>query len=92
MLLCRHRHQDGAISRHKGTLKTKPLTGKGYDGPAAFYVDLAVFQRCDLPFRPGEEIPLAGWCEVARESGVGVLEPLTPAQRTILERLAEMDL
>lgn len=78
VLLCVHRHQDGAISRHKGTLKARYLTAKGYEGPVAWLVDLA---EVGLP---------AEWTEVARERAVGQLEPLTPRQAEILETLAGM--
>ena len=82
MLLCRHRHQEGAVSLHKGTLKVQVLTERGADGPVAWLVDL-------------DAIPVHGhgshWFEVARESTVQQLEPLDEWQEDILLRLAEMD-
>ena len=85
--LCLHRHQDGAISRHKGTLRTRHLTDKGNDGPVAWDIDMnRVKHGVARGWRP------AKWVEVAREKAVQVLDPPTPAQLALLERLAEMDL
>jgi hypothetical protein len=78
VLLCVHRHQHGAVSRHKGTLRAAYLTAKGYEGPVAWWVDLSEVGQ-----------PPA-WLEVARESAPGQLEPLTETQATILETLAKM--
>jgi hypothetical protein len=82
LLLCVHRHQDGSISRHKGTLRAVPLTAKGMNGPVKWEADASRLW------------PLAGekWVELARESAVQQLEPLTPKQQVILERLATMAL
>ena len=78
VLLCVHRHQDGAISRHKGTLRVRFLSRAGFDGPVAWMVDL------------GTTSPR--WTEVAREVAPGQLEALTEKQRGLLEALAEMEL
>lgn len=74
VLLCGHRHQDGAISRHKGTLRAHFLTRHLYDGPVAWAVRIG-----------------RTWVEVARESAPGTLEPLTNAQRELVENLAKME-
>ena len=82
VLLCVHRHQDGAVSRHKGTLKTKYLTrSAGYNGPVAWLVDLNAI---------GRPVRRERFKEVARESAPGVLEPLTPWQEEVLALLASM--
>lgn len=86
--LCNHRHQFGRISRHMGTLRIRHLTEARNNGPVAWDIDL-------------REIPMSGagsnlreplWFEVARESAVQQLEPLTDQQRGILAMLAEMEL
>jgi len=83
-LFCRHRHQFGAVSRHKGTMRTRYLTSAKANGPLAFDVDLSVGE---FPRAPGTV-----WFEVARESKPQVLEPLTFRQRQVLNYLAEMEL
>jgi len=80
--LCRHRHQDGRVSRHKGTLRTRYLTHRGNDGPVAWEVDLDAFSEPSMGAR---------WFEVAREKAVQTLEPLTQQQEHVLRALAEMD-
>lgn len=80
ILLCNHRHQDGAVSRHKGTLRIKPLTRAGMNGPVAFWVDLAAVYG----FRKAQ------WKEVARETAPRQLEPLERWQLDALQMLAEM--
>jgi len=81
VLLCVQRHQDGAVSRHRGTIRARYLTSKEFNGPVAWEVDL---ETCGFPKAR------ARWFEVARESKVQQLEPLTPKQREILEYLALM--
>lgn len=85
VLLCAHRHQFGAVSRHAGTLREKFLTRDKYNGPVAWEIDVAATAS---PRRT----KVHAWREVARERSVGVLEPLADWQREILERLAEMEL
>lgn len=85
VLLCLHRHQDGIVSRHKGTLRAVYLTSAGYDGPVAWEIDVEAINRHGAGREPH-------WREVARERTPGVLEPLTDWQRSTLELLAEMDL
>lgn len=86
--LCLHRHQDGIISRHKGTLRTRYLTDKGNNGPVAWDIDVDAFTRAVAPL-PAMKIDQ--WMEVARERKVQVLEPLLSWQRDVLEILAQMD-
>ena len=81
VLLCFTRHQDGIVSRHHGTLRARYLTPKNYDGPVAWDIAASTVGG------KGDK-----WIEVARESAVQVLEPLTPQQRQLLEELAEMHL
>lgn len=84
ILLCKWRHQDGAVSRHAGTMRTRYLTPDNNDGPVAFEVDMAAV-------RPGFYEQRRGvWFEVARESDVGVVGTLTDEQRAVLDELAEM--
>lgn len=80
---CVHRHQHGPVSIHKGTLRARPLTPAGTNGQVAFEVDLSVIlNHLDAP----------RWFEVARETAVQQLAPLTDRQQRILARLAEMTL
>lgn len=86
--LCKHRHQDGAVSIHKGTLKARPLTKDGMNGPIAWDVDSetlfpGMYHGVNKELR---------WFEVAREVKVQQLEPLSAKQQIILERLGEMEL
>jgi hypothetical protein len=92
MLLCKHRHQDGRFSLHKGTVWADPLDeAKGYDGPVVWWLDLK------LPVDKSEVYKLIVWegeddtFELARESAPGALRPLTPLQREVLKELAKMD-
>lgn len=80
ILLCVHRHQDGVVSRHHGTMRARYLTADRADGPVAWEVDLAGVYG----FKKSQ------WREVARESAVQQLEPLDKWQEDILLRLAEM--
>jgi hypothetical protein len=89
ILLCTHRHQDGAVSLHKGTLWAKPLTPDGYDGPVAWFVDADTLFAGMYRY----VAKAARWAEVGRERAIGVLEEglLTAQQRRILEKLGEME-
>lgn len=86
LLLCKWRHQDAPVSRHKGTLRTIYLSDEKADGPLAFEVLLSAVY-------PGSS---GGWFEVAREhyveggSGALRLEPLTPEQSAVLLELGKM--
>lgn len=87
--LCLHRHQDSRISRHKGTMRARPLTRHGYNGPVIWEADRATIR--DIV---GSKVKLgfAGeWFELARESSVGRLEALSPAQSEVLAILARME-
>lgn len=84
ILLCVHRHQDGAVSIHKGTLRVKPRTPHGTNGPCSFFIDASVDDST------GDRTPR--WVEVARESKVQKIEPLTIKQHTLLLGLARLEL
>lgn len=82
--LCTHRHQHGEISRHAGTLRARFLTGEGYDGPVEWWVNL----EGHIDGRgPGAD----SWFLLATESGVQQLETLTPAQQSVCDYLAKME-
>lgn len=83
--MCDHRHQFGAVSRHKGTLRTEFLTENGYDGPVAWSLNL--FGLWPVPFVSRQD---EAWFEVARESAPGRLLPCTDRQTSVLRELAKM--
>jgi hypothetical protein len=83
--LCKHRHQDGAISRHKGTLRAKFLTPEKFNGRIAWEVDVNRLRK-DYGAHSQK------WEEVAREIAVQKWAPFTGRQRKILELLEEMTL
>jgi hypothetical protein len=95
--LCGHRHQDGRISRHKGTMRARHLTPAGYDGPVAWEIDIAMYAYFVTLDNGADALSIVMpktpiWREVARERVIGVLEPLTGDQHETLDILAEMDL
>lgn len=79
--LCRHRHQDGAISRHKGTLKARFLTSRGFDGPIAWEVDAGRLAS--------SQTRITRWIEVARETAIQVW---IVRHAAVVRTLGEMDL
>lgn len=85
IFLCKHRHQDGAVSRHRGTLRAVPLTPSGMNGPIVWEVDEAAL-------RAAGNLQGPRWRELAREKAVQQLAELTPWQRATLETLRRMDL
>jgi hypothetical protein len=101
ILLCRVRHQQGIISRHKGSLAIRPLTDAGTAGPCAFAIDVWALMRA-WPVRERSlafKLALAdavraqergGMVELVREYEIH--RWLTPEawQREILHRLGEM--
>lgn len=88
LYLCKHRHQDGAVSIHKGTLRARPLTAAGTNGPIAWDVDSETL----FPGLYRNIVKEARWFEAARETKVQQLEPLSAKQQIVLERLGEMEL
>lgn len=76
--LCMHRHQFGAVSRHRGTLRAVFLTSHGYNGPVAWEVLHEQFSN--------------DWFRVATEYAPGQCLPFESTQLIVLEMLAEMDL
>ena len=83
--LCFHRHQDGAVSIHRGTLKIEPLTDAGARGPVLFWVDTASLSMPAIGAYTGP------WFLIASEIRPGVLEPLFPMQEHYLKELARME-
>lgn len=92
--LCLHRHQDGIVSRHKGTLRTVYLTAAKNDGPVAWEVAADALPRITRTCVAALGMPRtrSEWIEVAREVAVQQLADVLPWQRRILDSLAEMDL
>jgi hypothetical protein len=86
ILLCRHRHQDGHFSRHKGTLRVRHLTAAGNAGPIAWDIDTGAMPGRRV--RSSEPI----WRELAREKSVQTWEPFTDWQLEVLDELAAMEL
>jgi hypothetical protein len=85
ILMCVQRHQDGVVSVHRGTLRVRPLTRKGCNGPVAFLVDFNAL--------PGSlDYSRSRWLEVAREVAVQQLAPLDGWQEIVIDQLAEMKL
>lgn len=84
ILLCKWRHQDGPVSRHAGTMRTRYLSPEKNRGPVAFAVDMAAVYPGLYP-EPGI------WFEVAREIERGVLGALNAEQLRVLDDLAEME-
>ena len=84
VLLCKWRHQDAPISRHKQTLRVVYLTDRGFDGPIAWEVDC---NRLGSDSWQGSAL----WREVAREAAVGQWEPFEDWQREILVELSHME-
>jgi hypothetical protein len=72
--VCNWRHKESTYSIDKGTVRWVALTSAGANGPVAWEV----------------EIDSGRWLEVARESAVQVLEPITLAGQYVLKMLAEM--
>lgn len=79
--VCSARHRENLVAIDRGTLRWEPLTAAGANGPVKWLVDADVLGLS----------PDAVWFEVARERTRGVLEPLNPEQRDMLQRLARMD-
>jgi len=79
--VCRARHRELSISIDRGTLRWRPLTSRGADGPIAWDVDMGGFRHRLV----------TEWFEVAREREVQTLEPLTNLQLDILQALADME-
>lgn len=100
--LCVHRHQDGFISRHKGTMRAVYLDSvRGYNGPVSWQVSrewmLEGFKRIEPTAASCELTERVMWVEaewitLAHERRPGVLEPLHDWQRELLALLAEMEL
>lgn len=88
ILLCLHRHQQGRISIGKGTLRAEYLTALLANGPLRWLADTEVLPPGHYRCTDREN----RWFELARESKVQVLEPLTINQEVVLRALATMKL
>lgn len=75
-LLCPFRHRENRVSLDKGTLRWRPLTDQGANGPIVWE----------------EQATPGVWVELARERAVQELDVLAPAQRARLKILREMRL
>lgn len=98
VLLCKHRHQDGRISVHKGTIDVDFQTSKKFNGPVTWRVDLDVaYKALGRPVvyanKGYNKTPPLGrkWLVVAKEKSVGQLDHIEEWQREILMKLAEME-
>lgn len=104
ILMCWHRHQSGAFSRHRMTIRNVYLTDQGNDGPVAWEVKRAELleQLEDAKARRNDQVAIEllswfylfkgeEWIEVAREERIQQLMPLAAWQRMALEFLARME-
>jgi hypothetical protein len=97
ILVCPPRHREHLFSIDKKTIMPVPVTTQGTDGPVAWMirgVDLAVFVGYGYlidGIPTGDRVD-GEWLTLAKESKPGILEPLKPWQREVLEILAEMRL
>lgn len=80
--LCRGRHRESRISLHAGTLRCELLTVKGANAKVRWWVNVAVL---DDPFARAPT-----WVVVATETRPSYIEPLTPEQGALIERIAEL--
>lgn len=80
--LCGWRHREAPVSLHKGTLKVRPLTTAGTNGPVSWWVN-----ACAITGDPCE-----WWFRIVDEERVGVLEPVAlPGPLEMLELLSRME-
>lgn len=93
ILMCVQRHQDGAVSVHKGTLRVRPLTRKGCNGPVAWELPLEVTDAIMSRLLRTKGVPpiRPSWVTVACESAPGRLEPLFSWQEMVLCDLGRME-
>lgn len=89
VLMCHHRHQDGYISRHKGTLRAAYLTDKRAAGPIAWQIRAvelrAICRAAGVPMPHTRR----EWVTVARERAINDFEQLAPWQEDVLKLLAD---
>lgn len=76
ILLCPFRHKENRFSIDQGTLRWRPLTENGANGPVVWEEKCQSFE----------------WRALATEDDVQRIIQLLPHQRARLRRLAEMDL
>lgn len=87
LYMCAARHRENRVSIDNGTLRWCAI-GRDAKGHVlvAWEVDLRALKHGLATI--GSHRP--EWFEVARETGLHIFEPFTPAQRAILDQLAEM--
>lgn len=89
--VCSGRHRELRLAIDRGTVRWRALTPDGAHGPIAWDVDGEALQPFGAHIAPVVQVFVPhGWVEVARESGVQVLEALEDWQRTLLLALAQM--
>lgn len=95
VLLCDARHKANKFSVDRKTLRWKPLTKDGSDGPIAWEIDareLRSIQRTPaLIFLAIAQLPPTRWFELARETQPHLYEPTSSEQSAILAWLRGMD-
>jgi hypothetical protein len=95
--LCNHRHQDGIISRHKGTLRPRFLTELNYNGAVEWYVASDLLCRL-FPALGKRTMAHRTWADgwtgvaIAREVRPRFLAPLADWQDEVLSTLSRMEL
>lgn len=92
VLLCRHRHQHGRVSRHAGTMRAVPLSMSGYDGRVDWQIRANIANEIlgiepAMRLQPEAEL----WVSVGAEMAIGVLGPLEPWQIELLTELTRME-
>lgn len=97
VLVCAARHKENIFSIDRKTIRWRPLTSKGADGPIAWDIKVAELRRLNpdsaaLMLMAVRELHRAEWLELVRETAIHIYEPLTPFQRSTLERLKGMEL
>lgn len=89
--LCKHRHQDGMFSRHKGTLRVVFLTDRGFDGPVRWEIDLGWWLMVVHNRGTRRQRDEGDWWTIATETAVNVWQPFGPLQLERLQILAKME-
>jgi hypothetical protein len=88
--VCSARHRENRMAIDRGTVRWRPLTEYGANGPIAWEIDGEALQ----PFLVDRHMRVFlphGWVEIARESAAReTLMPLEEWQRKVLQHLAGM--
>jgi hypothetical protein len=85
VLVCSARHRENLVSIDRASLRWRPLTKDGANGPIAWDVDA----RC---LKAGGGDYKRTWVEVARETAIRSWAPFTRDQKAILTKLSGMEL